>query len=115
MTPKDILIVGVKNAVLAFSRQTGEHLWATELKSGTDRYVSVIADTEKVYAHSGGELHCLDLATGTILWRDKLKGFGFGLASLCLPDGPSTSNANAKQQFNQQAAAAISHSPAPGT
>src|SRR4051794_26344567 len=89
MSPKNILIVGVRNAVLAFSRTTGEHLWATELKSGPDDFVSIIADSERVYAHSGGELHCLDLFTGTIIWRDKLKGFRFGIASLCLPGVPT--------------------------
>lgn len=110
MAPKDILIVGVKNSVLAFSKHDGAHLWGTELKSGTDGYVSVISDTERVYAHSGGELHCLDLMTGDIVWHDKLKGFGFGLASLCLPDGPVTGGSNARHHLIQQSGAASTSS-----
>jgi outer membrane protein assembly factor BamB len=90
MKPDNILIVGVKNAVLAFSRDAGQHLWATELKSGADAFVSLVSDDKKVYAHSGGELHCLDLFTGSIIWRDKLKGFGYSLASLSLPGGQTS-------------------------
>jgi outer membrane protein assembly factor BamB len=88
MKADNIMIVGVKNSVLAFSRDTGEHLWATQLKGGADSFVSLVSDDKRVYAHSGGELHCLDLFTGVIIWRDKLKGFGYGLASLALPGGP---------------------------
>jgi hypothetical protein len=85
MNPENVLLVGVKGAVLAFRRDTGAHLWATELKSSSNNFVTVISDEDRVYAHTGGELFCLDLQSGTKLWADGLKGFGYGLASIALP------------------------------
>lgn len=107
MNPKHILLVGVKGALLAFHRHTGEHLWATELKSSSSDFVTVIADDTCAYAHTGGELFCVELLTGRKLWQDKLKGFGYGLASLGLPDGPAASpSAEALRQIAAATAAA---------
>ncbi len=108
MNPKNILLIGVKGALLAFHRHTGEHLWATELKSSSNDFVTVIADDTCAYAHTGGELFCVELLTGRKLWHDGLKGFGYGLASLGFPDGTAVSpSAEAIRQA--AAAAAASH------
>jgi outer membrane protein assembly factor BamB len=107
MEPENILLVGVKGAVLAFRRDTGAHHWATELKSSTTDFVTVTSDEYRVYAHTGGELFCLDLQTGQKLWQDELKGFGYGLASLVLP-GAATASPTAEQLRQIQAAAAAS-------
>ena len=107
MKPEDIILIGVKRSVLAFKKETGAHLWATELASGMgDTFVSVISDDKKVYAHSGGTLHCLDLFTGEIIWRDKLSGFGYGVASLALAGRPAAATSPAYQVIQAQAAAA---------
>lgn len=106
MNPKNILLVGVKGALLAFRRDTGEHLWATELKSSTNDFVTVIADDTCAYAHTGGELFCLELLTGRKLWHDGLKGFGYGLASLGFPGGAAVSPA--AEALHQAVAAAAS-------
>lgn len=105
MNSQDILLVGVKGAALAFHRGTGEHLWATELKSSSSDFVTIVSDDSRVYAHTGGELFCLELQTGRLLWRDGLKGFGYGLASLAFPGVASTP---AAAEVMRQAAARAS-------
>ena len=105
MSPKQILLVGVKGAVLAFHRETGEHLWATELKSSSSDFVVLASDETRVFAHTGGELFCLELQTGRKLWHDGLKGFGYGIASLCFPGGAPTSP-GAAEAIRQAVAAA---------
>lgn len=104
MNPQDILLVGVKGAVLAFRRDTGAHLWATELNSSSSDFVTVASDDHRVYAHSGGELFCLDLRTGQKLWQDPLKGFGYGIVSLALP-GVGFASTGAAEVIRQSVAA----------
>ena len=108
MDPKDILLVGVKGSVVAFRRDTGAQLWSTRLKSG--EFVTVAADDLLVYAHTNGELFCLDLQTGTQLWKNELPGLGYGIASLTLPGLPGSVDAViAKKLQDDAAAAAATH------
>ena len=106
MNSQNILLIGVKGSLLAFHRHTGEHRWATELKSSSNDFVTVIADDTCAYAHTGGELFCLELLTGRKLWHDGLKGFGYGLASLGFPGGAAVSPT--AEAMRQAAAAASS-------
>jgi outer membrane protein assembly factor BamB len=111
MDPENILLIGVKGAVLAFRRDTGAHLWATELKSSSSGFVTLTTDLDRVYAHTGGELFCLDLQSGQRLWHDELKGFGYGLASLILPGAvPAVPAAEQLRQSQAAASAAASSS-----
>jgi outer membrane protein assembly factor BamB len=112
MDSSNIVLLGVKGSVLAFRRDTGEHLWATELKSSSNHFVTVTADDFRVYAHTGGELFCLDLQSGQRLWHDGLKGFGYGLASLALPGvPPAPSSLSEKRRQEEAAAQSAAHSP----
>src|SRR4051812_13277215 len=86
MNPKDILVVGVKGTLTAFEKTTGQRLWSTRLKSSmSSDFVSVLADNSHVYAHTGGEIFCVNLLTGDGVWSDKLAGMGYGIASLAVP------------------------------
>jgi outer membrane protein assembly factor BamB len=80
MDPKNILVLGIHGSLVAFRRDTGEKLWSLHLKSSG--FVSVATDEKRVYAHTGGELFCVDLFSGGSLWHDGLKGLGYGLGSL---------------------------------
>jgi outer membrane protein assembly factor BamB len=107
MDPKDILLVGVKGTVTAFRRDTGAKLWSTRLKSG--EFVTVAADDLLVYAHTNGELFCLDLQTGVQLWKNELPGLGYGIASLTLPGQLSSLAPIVEQKRHDAAAAAATH------
>ena len=111
MNANDILLLGVKHSVTAVSRSDGQIIWRTSLPSGAmgDGFVTLLADRSQVFAYSGGQLHCLDLLSGRLLWSNKLTGYGFGLASLCLPGGASAPDAatlHARQAAERNNAAA---------
>ncbi len=112
MNHNDVLLLAVKSQVMAVSKTDGHTIWSTELPSGMGQgFVTVLSDDKHVFAHTHGQLHCLDLADGRILWTNELPGCGYGLASLCLPGGPTAPNTAAIQQlFNEQQAAATAAS-----
>ena len=104
MDPKNILILGLNGSLRAYRRDTGELLWSSHLKK--TGFVSFVADEKRVYAHTNGELFCVDLFTGDGRWNDPLKGWGFDLASLGLPGGSSAPNPTIKAKQDADAAAA---------
>ena len=115
MNPQDILLLGMKKRVTAIQRNTGAVIWETKLQGGQGDFVTLLCDGSRVYAASGGHLHCLDLRSGQMLWTNPLPGYGFGLASLCLPDGASapTPATLAAIRAQQQAAATAATTAAP--
>ncbi len=114
MTANDILLVGLARSVAAFSRSDGRELWSTKLTGpmGAD-FVTLACDGANVFAYSGGHLHCLQLFTGHLLWTNKLPGYGYGLATLCLPGQAASNTASAKAVLAARDATAAS-SPPPG-
>jgi outer membrane protein assembly factor BamB len=81
----NIIFVGVKGHVVAINKEDGTTLWQTKLNGGLtsgDRFVSLLVEPDKVYAHTYGELYCLATATGAILWKNALEGLSFDIASL---------------------------------
>ncbi len=99
MNAADILLLGLKYSVSAISKADGRVLWKTELPTtfNGDDFVTVLSNGEKAFAHTEGKLHCLDLASGRILWSNELRGYGYGIASLCFPDGAAAPNSAAAQ------------------
>lgn len=86
MKLQEIILIGVKNTVAAVSKANGTILWTTKLLRGVGGdFVTVTCDGERVFAHSNGQLYALDLTDGQVLWANELKGYGYGLASICIP------------------------------
>lgn len=109
MNSQDIILIGVKSRVMALSKTDGHIHWSTALPAGMGNFVTVLADGQRIYAHTHGQLHCLDLATGRVLWTNELAGCGYGFASLALPDGaaaPDSALAAARLAAEQQQAGA---------
>ena len=107
MKPNDIVILGVKHAVLAFSKATGERLWSANVAAGmSDHFVSVVADESRVFAHAGGKLYCFDLFSGAELWNDGLSGYGYGVGSLAFPGVNQSGNTSAQAVKRQASEAA---------
>src|SRR5262245_35439363 len=89
MNTLDTLFVGLKGHVIALNKRDGTQLWKTMLRGGAltvagDRFVTVLADGERVYAHTYGELFCLDAGTGEQLWSNELAGLGYDVAMLAV-------------------------------
>ncbi len=116
MNADTILLLATKGTVLAFHRETGQRLWTTTLKRGLGGdFVSLVADTRKVFAYTRGQVFCLDLFTGQILWQDGLSGLGYNLASLALPGSPQAQLSVAAERFAQNSAHSASASASTST
>ena len=87
MAPKDLLVVVVLNGkVAALLKSSGEILWSVKLSGMMgDKFVTITTDDTHVYAYTTGRIHCLDMETGRTLWTNALKGYGYGIASICIP------------------------------
>jgi outer membrane protein assembly factor BamB len=66
----DLLHVAFGDHVFAMNRDTGARLWAAELLPSMAVAVRLCVEGDRVYA-LGGELVCLDAATGKVHWRAK--------------------------------------------
>src|SRR5436190_8568512 len=95
------VFVGIKGAVLALDRDSGERLWESSLK-GAD-FVSVTVQDGDLFAASRGRVYRLDPSSGDILWVNDLEGLGYGIVSIA---GASQTDGPAEQRRRAQAAAA---------
>ncbi len=100
------IYLGIKGAVIALNRATGEELWRTTLKGGD--FVNVVLDGNQLYATTKGEIFCVDTKTGEPLWHNNLKGMGLGLISIATPSGSQVVTAQEKRRREAAAAAAAS-------
>jgi outer membrane protein assembly factor BamB len=110
MNPANLVFLGVKNSVSALSRIDGSIVWTTQLKKsglGGD-FVTLHIDGLQVFAHASGELYCLELSTGRILWNNPLKGLGYGIATVATQDVKANLTAAQAQLIAAQQAAATS-------
>ena len=118
MKNNDILLLGLKRKVTAISRLDGRPLWSTKLPvggfgAGSD-FITVICDDTRVFAYTAGQMHCLDLISGDLLWSNDLPGYGYGIASLCVPGHGSAPDLAAIKQLMAQldSSAAAASTPA---
>lgn len=117
MHANELVFLGLKSKVSAVSTRDGTILWATELPHGMGGgFVTLLSDGPRVYACAYGQLHCLESSSGVILWTNELKGYGYGIASLCVPGLPTSSDAAICAQIiaEQQAADSVAASSSAG-
>jgi hypothetical protein len=109
MDPANLLFIGAKNSVSALDRTNGNFVWTTQLQRSAlgAEFVTLHVDGRQVFAHTGGELYCLEISTGRILWTNPLKGLGYGIATITTHD--AAANPTAAQA---QVIAALHHSTA---
>ena len=101
MKTSELIFVGIKGAVVALNRATGQQVWATNLK-GID-LVNVIVENGVVLAACHGEVFCLDPLTGNGIWHNPLRGFGIGLATIA---GDNATVLTAKRRRDEEASTA---------
>jgi len=111
LTVADLVIIGIKGTVLALDRQSGCEIWRAKLKGGD--FTNLTFDGDRIYAATGGELFCLEAASGHVLWNNPLKGLGFGIVAIAASAaaGQSIVNTSAvaaqKRAQDEEAAAAV--------
>ncbi len=79
--------IGIHGSVVAVRRDNGEIAWSTKLRKGHG-LVPIVLEGERIFAASGGELSCLDAASGRVIWHNTLKGYGMGFAMLAGSQDP---------------------------
>src|ERR1041385_404676 len=75
-----LVVVGIRGSVVALNRQSGKQVWSTNLQS--TEFVNVVMEEDRLFASTKGELFCLNPVTGEVLWNNRLKGHGTGLATI---------------------------------
>jgi outer membrane protein assembly factor BamB len=99
----EVVVLGMGRRVAAISKSDGRILWSTEVSNGLGNpFVTLVIDGQRVFAGCAGLLHCLDLATGSLIWTNELPGYGYGLASLCLPGGESSPSPEVAQRLAEE-------------
>ena len=104
----DLILVATQGLVVALRKSDGIELWRTRLP-GMAFFVTILVDPPHAFAHTRGELHCLDLASGHIIWTNNLPSTGYNLASLAItgssaPDSGTIAAIMAQQQQSASAA-----------
>ncbi|MDB6041013.1 MAG: Pyrrolo-quinoline quinone [Verrucomicrobiales bacterium] len=99
----NVVYIGIQGTVIALDRSNGNEVWRTHLK-GSD-FVNVILDHDEVLASTSGEMFCLGLSDGQILWNNRLKGLGHGLVTMATQtSAPQLAAMSEKLMRDQQAA-----------
>ena len=109
-----LVYIGIKSSVAAFDSKTGAAVWRTLLPAkykSSASFVTVVRDSEHLYAACAGELFALDPATGALRWHEPLKGQGTGLVSIATDLGGSSAGTlpSVAAQLALEAAAHAAH------
>lgn len=99
----DLIFVGFNSRAFALDRYTGELVWQWKSPEGSG-FVSLLLDGDRLIAAVNGYIYCLDPLYGQEVWRNPLKGFGMGVASLTSLSGSTPAGAAAKVTAQQKAA-----------
>ena len=100
-----LIFIGIKGSVLALDRRSGATVWEVAL-TGYD-FVNLILDQNVLLATTRGEVFCLAPGNGQIYWRNGLKGYGYGIASIVTSGSvQNTAALSAEQELQQRRKAA---------
>lgn len=101
-----VLYVGIERSVVALDATTGIKRWSTPLPGAffLTGFVTVHVDGAHVFAAAGGELTCLDAATGAIRWHNALEGYGVGFVTLATGDAGAAADAPSATEASVAAA-----------
>ncbi len=109
MNAPDCIFIGLNGRVSAIEKRNGRTLWETRLKKGissSGTFVTLLVEEERIYAHTYGELYCLDTETGKLLWTNNLPGLGFDIGCLATKACATSATPAAGQSAATRASAA---------
>ena len=104
MKLSDLVFIGIRGSVVALYRATGAEAWTTHLKGAN--FVNVVVEPDRILAAAQGEIFCLAPYTGEVLWHNRLKGYGMGLAAIASVNNPGGGGATLAQEQQMRDAAA---------
>src|SRR3954462_3314881 len=77
LDPNRPLFIATAAFVCALDPATGGELWRTKLPKLRGNLVSLMFSGGLVFAGCAGNVFCLDVASGRILWNNTLPGTGY--------------------------------------
>jgi hypothetical protein len=109
-----LLFLGLNGRVAALDRDSGEIVWEWTAKDpdkhrAVGGYMTLLVDQGQLFVSANGYTYRLDPVTGTELWANPLRGWGFGPAALATSTAASqqaTAAAAAAQQAAEQSSQA---------
>ncbi len=84
----DVLYVGFNRRVAAIDQRSGSIIWQWKASHGSG-FVSLLLEGEQLFVSVNGHIYALDARTGAQLWHNPMKGFFYGVTSLCTSRGRS--------------------------
>ena len=114
LTVDDLVFVGFNSRIAALDRATGDLLWDWKAPHGSG-FVAILLDRDQLIVSVSGYTYALDPTTGETLWKNLLKGFGYGIPCLVSTAGTTLGHSaaaaeTAAQQARQNAANSSAHS-----
>ncbi len=87
MKKNDTLYILCDGRVAAIDKKTGEIKWEVKIKEYVKGAMSfsigqLMVDGDKLFIGSSGILLCLQAKDGSFLWKNELKGWGYGFISM---------------------------------
>jgi len=104
----DLIFVGFAKQVIALDRYSGEKVWEWKSPDGAG-CPAILVDGDRLVVSVHGYTYCLEPTTGSLVWKNELKGHGMGIPTLASVRGTSPNHVAA-----QVAAAAASTASATG-
>ncbi len=104
-TPLYILSNG---RVAAIDKQSGDIIWEIKLRqyvngAHTNAVGQISYEENRLYISIPGILICLDAKDGALIWKNELKGWGYGFVSMA----NANADTGAASAYGQAATAAI--------
>ena len=81
------LFIYSNGRVAAINRKTGDVVWEVKIKeyikgSFSYSYGQISVEDNKIFLGTSGILLCLSTKDGSLIWKNELKGWGYGFVSL---------------------------------
>lgn len=86
MRPEDLVFVTFAGSVVALEKKSGSTAWVWAIPKGSG-FNAVLVEGEQLFLSASGYTYCLDARTGTLKWRNDLRGFGTGVPSIAVSGG----------------------------
>jgi len=84
------LFIGANGKIAVIDAGTGRTIKEITLNpsklKGGNGFVNMLKKGGFIYAHTYGQLYCIDIGSGRTIWSNELKGFGYDLATIISDD-----------------------------
>ncbi len=104
---EELIFVGFNKQVIALDRYNGEKIWDWKSPKGSG-YPAILLDGDRLIVSVNGYTYCLEPTTGSVVWKNELKGYGTGITNIVSAHGSSGGGAAAQVAAQAAAAAASS-------